>query len=56
MLTPALLGIGGSLLRFYQRSGAQRMARGSGLLRRIGLGRAEGFLPPLPNAVGFRAF
>jgi len=56
MLTPALLDIGGSLLRFYQRSGAQRMARGTGLLRRIGVGRAERFLPPLPNAVRFRAF
>jgi glycolate oxidase iron-sulfur subunit len=56
MLTPVALGIGGSLLRFYQRAGVQRVARSTGLLRRIGLERAEGFLPVLPKASRFRAF
>jgi glycolate oxidase iron-sulfur subunit len=56
MLTPAALGIGGSLLRFYQRSGAQRLARGTGLLRRVGVERAERFLPALSDPVEFRAF
>jgi glycolate dehydrogenase iron-sulfur subunit len=56
LLSPAVLGIGGSLLRFYQRSGAQRAVRGTGLLRRVGLERAEGLLPALPNAVRFRPY
>lgn len=56
LLSPAALRIGGSLLRFYQRSGAQRFARRTGLLRASGLERAEGFLPTLPNAPRFRTF
>jgi glycolate oxidase iron-sulfur subunit len=56
MLTPAALGIGGTLLRFYQRSGAQRVVRSMGLLRPVGLERAESFLPVLPAAPRFRAF
>jgi glycolate oxidase iron-sulfur subunit len=39
------------VLRHYQRSGLQRLIRGSGVLRLLpwGLGRAEGQLPKLPD-------
>ncbi len=37
----------GLLLRFYQRSGLQALARASGLLRVLGLKRLENLLPPL---------
>lgn len=38
-----------SLLRLYQRSGLQRLLRGSGLLSRLGrLGRMESLLPRVP--------
>lgn len=56
LFSPTALRIGGSLLRLYQRSVVQRIVRSKGLLRRIGLERAEAFLPALPNAVRFRAF
>jgi glycolate oxidase iron-sulfur subunit len=56
LLTPAVLAVGGSLLRLYQRSGAQRIARRTGLLRRVGLDRVEGFLPKLPARGRFQAF
>jgi glycolate oxidase iron-sulfur subunit len=35
------------LLRLYQRSGAQRLARASGLLRRLKLAEMEALLPPM---------
>ncbi len=39
-----------SLLRFYQRSGLQRLVRASGILRLFGrLGKMEGLLPVLPQ-------
>ncbi|MFQ5803496.1 MAG: (Fe-S)-binding protein [Candidatus Methylomirabilales bacterium] len=38
------------LLRFYQRSGLQKLARASGLLACFGhLGKMEAFLPPIPD-------
>ncbi len=40
----------GSALRAYQRSGLQRLARASGLLRRLHLQAMEAQLPPLPAA------
>lgn len=45
-----LLAVGG-LLRFYQRSGLQTVARRTGLLDRLpwNLGAAESLLPPLPD-------
>jgi len=46
----------GSLLRFYQRSGVQRIVRRTGWLRRFGLDRVEGFLPTVPDAVHFQPF
>ncbi|MFO1204286.1 MAG: (Fe-S)-binding protein [Burkholderiales bacterium] len=53
--SPLALRTAGTLLRLYQRSGAQRLVRGTKLLRKSGLARAEAFLPPLPDAVCFRA-
>ncbi len=44
---PGRLALVGRLLRFYQRSGLQRLARASGVLKLFGkLGQAEGLLPP----------
>ncbi|MBM3216608.1 (Fe-S)-binding protein [Candidatus Poribacteria bacterium] len=38
-------------LRFYQRSGLQRLVRGSGVLKLLGrMGEMESFLPPIPSA------
>ncbi len=45
--SPRRLDVAGGLLRFYQRSGAQRLARGSGILRLLGLAKTERLLPPL---------
>lgn len=46
--SPSLLGIGGRALRFYQRSGAQSLARGNRGLRLLGLAPLESALPVLP--------
>ena len=54
MLTPMALRAGGSLLRRYQRSGLGRIARALGMVRFLGLERAERLLPPLPAATRFR--
>ncbi|MDP2827321.1 MAG: (Fe-S)-binding protein [Sulfuricellaceae bacterium] len=43
--SPRLLSGGAGLLRFYQRSGAQKLARRSGLLDRLGLAAIEAQLP-----------
>ncbi len=43
-----LLRFAARLLRFYQRSGLQRLARAGGLVRLTGAGRLDGLLPPLP--------
>src|SRR5215510_5194515 len=49
---PALLRGVASVLRFYQRSGLQRLVRASGVLRLLPatLGASEALLPPLPPA------
>lgn len=39
----------GALLRFYQRSGARRIARASGMLSLLGLREMETMLPDLPE-------
>ena len=44
----------GYLLRFYQRSGLRGLARSSGLLRALGLERAERLLPVRAAAPGVR--
>jgi glycolate oxidase iron-sulfur subunit len=41
------------LLRFYQRSGAQALARKSGVLRRLGLEQREKLLPPIESEFFF---
>jgi glycolate oxidase iron-sulfur subunit len=41
------------LLRFYQRSGLQTVARGSGLLRVLGLAERERLMPPIDDAFFF---
>lgn len=45
--SPTTLRTAGHLVRAYQRSGLQRLAHGTGLLRVMGLQRAENLLPPL---------
>lgn len=47
---PRLLRFIGKLLRLYQRSGMQRLTRTSGILRVLGLARAEALLPAITNA------
>jgi glycolate oxidase iron-sulfur subunit len=49
---PALLRAAVGALRFYQRSGLQRLVRGTGLLRLFptSLAASEALLPPLPPA------
>lgn len=42
-------------LRLYQRCGLQRLARGSGLLKRLRLARLEARLPPLPGRAKWSA-
>ncbi len=54
LLSPFALRVAASLLRLYQRSGAQRLLRGTRLLRSSGLERTEAFLPRLADAVQFR--
>jgi glycolate oxidase iron-sulfur subunit len=49
---PARLGAMLTLLRLYQRSGVQRLVRGSGLLHRFPrLGAMEALLPEVPSAM-----
>jgi glycolate oxidase iron-sulfur subunit len=44
---PNRIAMVGRLLRFYQRSGLQSLARGSGLLRLLGVVDRERLLPPI---------
>ncbi|MEE8200546.1 MAG: (Fe-S)-binding protein [Candidatus Acidoferrales bacterium] len=51
---PNRLALLGRLLRFYQRSGLQKVARGSGAWRLFGkLGQAEKLLPPMDDRFFF---
>ncbi|MCW8918828.1 MAG: (Fe-S)-binding protein [Gammaproteobacteria bacterium] len=52
---PAKLHRNGALLRRYQQSGAQRLLRGSGLLRALGLEGMEAQLPLIPPATTLAA-
>lgn len=45
---PRLLAIIGTALRWYQRSGLQRLMRASGVLRLLRVQQLESLLPPLP--------
>ncbi len=44
---PKRLAMVGRLLRFYQRSGLERLAAGSGLLKLLGLETRAGLMPPI---------
>src|SRR5260370_34750547 len=43
----------GRVLRFYQQSGLERLARGSGALRALGLAEQERLLPKIDDEVFF---
>jgi glycolate oxidase iron-sulfur subunit len=52
--SPQLLGAAGTATRLYQKSGAQKLVRGSGLLKMLPgplkkLGEMEGMLPEIPG-------
>ncbi|MGI9103975.1 MAG: (Fe-S)-binding protein [Terriglobales bacterium] len=42
------------VLRFYQRSGLQTLARGSGVLKLVGLAKIEALAPPIGDRSSFR--
>jgi glycolate oxidase iron-sulfur subunit len=50
---PARMASAAKLLRFYQRSGLQRAARGTGLLRLFGLAKRESLLPKIDDEFFF---
>lgn len=50
-IRPRALRFLGILLRLYQRTGLQRLARASGLIRVLQLRRLDARLPPLPKPV-----
>jgi glycolate oxidase iron-sulfur subunit len=51
--SPARIATAGKLLRFYQRSGLQRVARGTGILRLFGLAQRERLLPRIDGEFFF---
>jgi len=53
---PRLLEAIGAVLRFYQRSGLQRLVRASGMLRLLHVQRLELLLPTLPARLPGQAF
>lgn len=50
---PRRIAFAARLLRIYQRSGVQRLARGSGLLRLLGLETKDLLLPPIDSEFFF---
>ena len=50
---PGRIAAAGKLLRLYQRSGVQALARGSGLLRAMGLAEQERLLPRIDDEFFF---
>jgi glycolate oxidase iron-sulfur subunit len=52
---PRRIALTAKLLRFYQRSGLQTLARGSGLLRLLGLASREALLPRIDDRFFFDA-
>jgi len=46
----------GRLLRLYQRSGLHQLAKTTGMLRLLGLGKLDTALPKLPDQPSFQAF
>jgi glycolate oxidase iron-sulfur subunit len=51
--SPARIATSGKLLRFYQRSGLQTVARGTGILRLFGLAQRERLLPQIDDEFFF---
>lgn len=51
-ISPAI----GRWLRRYQRSGLQKLLRGSGVLRRLGLAHKEGLLPVIPRLTAWQSY
>jgi glycolate oxidase iron-sulfur subunit len=51
--SPARIATVGKLLRFYQRSGLQTIARGTGILRLFGLAQRERLLPQIDSEFFF---
>src|SRR5208282_2912936 len=51
---PGRIAAGARLLRLYQQSGLQAIARGSGILRRMGLAEREQLLPRIDDEFFFR--
>lgn len=45
-----------SWLRFYQRSGLQKLARGSGVLKSLGLAQKESLLPTIPETPSWQSY
>lgn len=56
MARPRLLEKLGSVLRHYQVSGLQRLVRGNGALRWLGLRRLEALLPAVPGTQDWQTF
>ncbi len=54
--SPSRITVAAKMLRFYQRSGLQSLARASGLLRRLGLAEREKLLPRIDNDFFYRNF
>jgi glycolate oxidase iron-sulfur subunit len=50
---PARIASAAKLLRFYQRSGLQKVARGTGVLRLLGLAKRESLLPKIDDEFFF---
>jgi glycolate oxidase iron-sulfur subunit len=53
---PERLAAVGRILKFYQRSGMQAVARGSGFLRLLGLGEKESLLPEIDDTFFYEQF
>ena len=51
---PRRIAAAARVVRFYQRSGLQAVARGSGLLRLLGLAERERLMPPVDREFFFR--
>jgi glycolate oxidase iron-sulfur subunit len=50
---PRRIAIAGNLMKFYQRSGLQSLARASGILKLLGLADRERLLPPVDSKFFF---
>jgi glycolate oxidase iron-sulfur subunit len=50
---PSRIAAAATLLRLYQRSGLQKLARGTGVLRLLGLAGREALLPPIDSKFFF---